>query len=241
MAGPRWLPDGEHMLCLLAPEDQGDEPAPAKVTVGPNIQESYGQTSPTRTYQDLLQNGHDEALFEHYATTQLSIVGVDGSVKPIGKPKMYTGMAPSPSGDYVLTTNLKKPFSYLMTYRSFPRDIAVQKINPDSSGPNSFVVANIPMDENIPIEGVRTGPRNINWKSSTEATLIWNEALDGGDPSVEIPFRDSYMTLAAPFDETPQELLKVQHRAYGISFFADPSIVTTTELTGIDEGANAIA
>ncbi len=37
------------------------------------------------------------------------------------------------------------------------------------------------------------------------------------------------MTLAAPFDETPQELLKVQHRAYGISFFADPSIVTTTE------------
>jgi len=229
MAGPQWLPNGKQMLCLLVPENQGNEPAPAKVTVGPNIQESYGQTSPTRTYQDLLQNAHDEALFAHYATTQLSIVGVDGAVEPIGEPKMYTNMAPSPSGDFALTTNLKKPFSYLMTYRSFPRDITVQKINPAASGPNSHVVASIPMDENIPIEGVRTGPRNINWKSSTEATLVWNEALDGGDPGVETPFRDSYMTLAAPFNESPREFLKVQHRAYGISFFKDPSIVTTTE------------
>ncbi|MDA7861514.1 prolyl oligopeptidase family serine peptidase, partial [bacterium] len=229
MAGPRWLPNGKQMLCLLVPENHGDEPAPAKVTVGPNIQESYGQTSPTRTYQDLLQNAHDEALFEYYATTQLSLVGVDGSVQPIGSPTMYTSMSPSPSGDFVLTTNLKKPFSYLMTYRSFPRNITVQKINPAASGPNSFVVADIPMDENIPIEGVRTGPRNVTWKSSTEATLIWNEALDGGDPGVETPFRDAYMTLAAPFNDSPQELLKVQHRAFGISFFADPSMVTTTE------------
>ena len=229
MAGPQWLPNGKQMLCLLVPENRGNEPAPAKVTVGPNIQESYGQTSPTRTYQDLLQNAHDEALFAHYATTQLSIVGVDGAVEPIGEPKMYTNLAPSPSGDFALTTNLKKPFSYLMTYRSFPRDITVQKINPAASGPNSYVVASIPMDENIPIEGVRTGPRNINWKSSTEATLVWNEALDGGDPGVETPFRDSYMTLAAPFNESPREFLKVQHRAYGISFFKDPSIVTTTE------------
>ena len=109
MAGPRWLPNGKQMLCLLVPENHGDEPAPAKVTVGPNIQESYGQTSPTRTYQDLLQNAHDEALFEYYATTQLSLVGVDGSVQPIGSPTMYTSMSPSPSGDFVLTTNLKKP------------------------------------------------------------------------------------------------------------------------------------
>tara|TARA_B110000495_G_C23038600_1_gene621449 strand:+ start:207 stop:2657 length:2451 start_codon:yes stop_codon:yes gene_type:complete len=229
MAGPRWLPNGKQMLCLLVPENRGGEPTPAKITVGPNIQESYGLTSPTRTYQDLLQDAHDEALFEYYATTQLAIVGVDGSIKPIGVPAMYTGMRPSPSGDFALATNLKKPFSYLMTYRSFPRNIAVQKINPDASGPDSFVVADIPMDENIPIEGVRTGPRNVNWKSSTEATLVWNEALDGGDPNVETPFRDAYMTLAAPFHESPRELLKVQHRAYGISFFADPSMVTTTQ------------
>ncbi len=229
MTGPQWLPNGNQMLCLLVPENRGDEPTPANVTVGPNIQESYGQTSPTRTYQDLLQNAHDEALFEHYGTTQLSIVGVDGLVEPIGVPKMYTNIAPSPSGDFVLSTTLKKPFSYLMTYRSFPRDVTVQKINSTASGPDAFVLVNIPMDENIPIEGVRTGPRNITWKSSAEATLVWNEALDGGDPGVETPFRDSYMTLAAPFDESPRELLKVQHRAYGISFFADPSMVTTTE------------
>lgn len=226
---PDWMPYSKGLLCQLVPEGRGEEPVGNLAPTGPNIQESYGNKSPTRTYQDLLQNAHDEALFEHYTTTQLAWIELDGTVKKIGEPKIYAGVSPSPSGDFVLTTTIQKPFSYLMTYRSFPRKVEVSKINESANGPESYTVANIPMDENIPIEGVRLGARNIDWKSGAPATLIWNEALDGGDPNKEAKHRDKYMTISAPFDAEPGELLRVEHRAAGISYLADPSIVITTE------------
>ncbi|MFY7876362.1 MAG: hypothetical protein ACOVQM_13005, partial [Pirellula sp.] len=63
-----WMPDGRRVLCSLVPSDRGPEPKAPIAPTGPNIQESYGNTSPTRTYQDLLQSSHDEALFEYYGT-----------------------------------------------------------------------------------------------------------------------------------------------------------------------------
>ena len=229
MGSMDWMPHGKGILCQLVPEARGDEPVADRAPTGPNIQESSGNKSPTRTYQDLLQNGHDEALFEHYAKTQLALIGLDGTVKKIGKPQIYSGASPSPSGDFVLTTTIQKPFSYLMTYRSFPRKIEAWKINDSAEGPASYTVADLPMDENIPIEGVRTTPRNVDWKSGVPATLVWNEALDGGDPNKEAKHRDKYVTVAAPFSAEPTELLRVEHRAMGISYLANPSIVITTE------------
>ena len=229
MGSGDWMPYGKGILCQLVPEDRGEEPVADLAPTGPNIQESSGNKSPTRTYQDLLQDAHDDALFEYYATAQLALISMDGSIKKIGKPQIYSGVSPSPSGDFVLTTTIQKPFSYLMTYRSFPRKIQAWKINDAADGPAVYTVAEVPMDENIPIEGVRLGVRNVDWKSSVPATLVWNEALDGGDPNKEAKHRDKYMTISAPFSAEPSELLRVEHRAAGISYFADPSIVATTE------------
>ncbi len=53
-----------------------------------------------------------------------------------------------------------------------------------------YEVANVPLAEGIPIGGVRTGRRNVSWKTSEPATLIWLEALDGGDPNREAEHRD---------------------------------------------------
>jgi len=229
MGSPDWMPEGKGILCQLVPEDRGDEPVGNTAPAGPNIQESSGNKSPTRTYQDLLSNPHDEALFEHYATAQLALIGLDGSIKKIGKPQIFAGASPSPSGEFALVTTIQKPFSYLMTYRSFPRKTQTWKLDDKADGPDVHVVADIPMDENIPIEGVRLGPRNIDWKSGVPATLVWAEALDGGDPNQEAEHRDRYMSVGAPFKSEPTELLRVQHRAAGISYFADPSLVNTTE------------
>lgn len=229
MGGFSWLPDGESILLSVVPSNRGAEPAGNNIPSGPNIQESYGNKSPTRTYQDLLQNAHDEALFEYYTKTQLVIARPDGSMQMVGQPAIYSTVEASPSGDYILTTTIQKPFSYLMTYRSFPRKIQTWKVNASTAGPDNFLVADIPIDENIPIEGVRTGRRNIEWKSSVPATLVWAEALDGGDPNREAEYRDKIMMQSAPFDSDPTELVKVQYRAYGLSYFKDPTLFTTTE------------
>ena len=47
-----------------------------KLPTGPTIQESAGKPVPARTYEDLLQNAHDDHLFDSYATSQLALIDV---------------------------------------------------------------------------------------------------------------------------------------------------------------------
>lgn len=225
LGGVDWMPDGTSVLCQLIPENRGPEPVANNTPVGPNIQESSGNKSPTRTYQDLLTNAHDEALFEYYATNHLALIGVEGTVQEIGEPAIYSSTGVSPDGEHLLVTRIEKPFSYLMTMRSFPQKIEVWNLD----GELEYLVADVPMAENIPIEGVRTGPRSIDWKSGEPALLVWTEALDGGDPNVEAEYRDRFVALGAPFKEEPTEVLKTRHRAFGMSVMDDPSVVVVTD------------
>lgn len=225
MGGLDWMPDGQSILCQLVPEDRGAEPEGSRTPIGPNIQESSGNISPTRTYQDLLSNAHDEALFEHYSKNQLARIQLDGDIQMISQPAIFSGVSPSPDGEHILVTRIERPFSYLMTMRSFPQKIEVW----DLQGHREYTVADVPMAENIPIEGVRTGPRNVTWKSGEPAMLVWTEALDGGDPNAEADHRDQFLALSAPFKSAPQPLLKTQHRASGMSVMQDPSMVVVTD------------
>ncbi|MEM8734975.1 MAG: prolyl oligopeptidase family serine peptidase, partial [Planctomycetota bacterium] len=180
---------------------------------------------PTRTYQDLLSNAYDEALFEYYTTNQLVKISVDGEATKIAEPSIFSSISSSPDGEHLLVTRVEKPFSYLMTMRSFPQKIEVW----DLAGKREYLVADVPMAENIPIEGVRVGPRNVDWKSGEDATLVWTEALDGGDPNVQAEFRDQLVTLTAPFKDSPEPLLKTTHRSFGLSVMQDTSMVTVTD------------
>jgi dipeptidyl aminopeptidase/acylaminoacyl peptidase len=65
---------------------------------------------------------------------------------------------------------------------------------------------------------VQTGPRSYGWIPTEPATLIWAEALDGGDPRKKITPRDKLMTLAAPFSGSPGELAKLEQRYQGRIF-----------------------
>jgi dipeptidyl aminopeptidase/acylaminoacyl peptidase len=72
-------------------------------------------------------------------------------------------------------------------------------------------VASIPLAENVPVDGVRTGPRNFTWRAGDEATLIYVEALDGGDNRRRAEYRDRIVMLAAPFT-SPVELGRLNLR-----------------------------
>ncbi|MBL8855656.1 MAG: S9 family peptidase [Planctomycetaceae bacterium] len=224
--GIEWLPDGQAFVCGTVPADRGAEPQAPRIPSGPNIQESEGLESPVRTYQDLLSNPHDEALFEYYATVQLTFVTVTGEHKLLGVPGIYTSCSTSPDGKYYLVSRVKRPFSYLHPLSSFPRDIEVW----DLVGQRIYSVADIPLADNIPIEGVQTGRRSIRWRANEPATLVWTEALDGGDPRKMVPHRDQLFALSAPFDSQPRELVKVQYRFTGLTEFADSNLLVVTEM-----------
>ncbi len=219
-------PDGNSVICTLVPESRGKEPVQNNRPTGPNIQESIGLTSPTRTYQDLLTNCDDENLFEYYATTQAAMIALDGKIKLLGKPSMIVSCEASPDGKLLMIGNLERPFSFLLPYTSFPQEVSIWNL----VGEKLKTVARMPLEENIPIEGVPVGPRSIRWAANEDARLFWFEALDSGDPRTKVPQRDRVMSWKAPFADSPDEILKVEHRAVGISFFAKPGIVSVSEM-----------
>src|SRR6266516_2624952 len=52
----------------------------------------------------------------------------------------------------------------------------------------------------------------------TPATLVWAEALDGGDPRTKVEHQDRIVTLAAPFTAEPTELARLVKRYAGLAW-----------------------
>jgi len=225
-SGWSWMPDGVRVLAWLVPADRGPAPEESPVPTGPTTMETAGEKSPLRTYQDLLEDPHDEELFAYYGASTLALVDPDASkVTALGEPDLYLGADPSPDGTQLLVTRLRRPFSYVMSYSGFPQMVEVRELGGDAAR----IVAEIPMAENVPIGGVRTGPRSFEWRVGAPATLVWVEALDGGDPKAEAEWRDRWLEQAAPFEEEPRELLRTAQRATGLRWMGDPNLVMASE------------
>jgi dipeptidyl aminopeptidase/acylaminoacyl peptidase len=220
-----WLHDNVTMICTLVPASRGAAPAESPVPAGPNVHENYGKAAPAPTFEDLLKTAHDDALFEYYFTSQLtSINTTTGAKAAIGQPAIVESVTPSPSGDFVLVTRVKKPFSHLMPMNGFPQEIAIWS----RAGQVAKQIADLPSREGMTIAGVSAGPRGAQWRPDQPATVVWVEALDGGDPKVKVPFRDKVVSLTAPFTGQPAEIGKTEWRYGGISY-TDTGIALLTE------------
>jgi dipeptidyl aminopeptidase/acylaminoacyl peptidase len=202
----QWMPDGTTLLVQTVAA-RGNPPSEPKSPDGPIIQESDGKRAPVRTYEDLLENAHDEDLFDYYATAQLALVR-NGVAAPVGKPGIFARVDPSPDGKHLLVVRIHRPYSYILPESDFPRDVEIW----DLSGKVEYKVASLPLEEHVPIEGVPLGPRDYQWVPTQPATLIWAEVLDGGDPKAKAPFRDKIMLLHSPFTDAPQELVRFEQR-----------------------------
>jgi dipeptidyl aminopeptidase/acylaminoacyl peptidase len=211
-----WLPDSKSLICLLVPLNRGSAPQAPTTPTGPILQENIGRKSPARTYQDLLTNTHDEALFDHYMTSQVVRVTLDGRPTPQGSPGIFAQAEPSPNGQYLLTERLHRPYSYLVPASRFPRKLEIW----DRNGQLVKAVAEIPLAEEVPIGfgAVRTGPRSFGWRADEPATLYWAEAQDGGDPKNDVEIRDRVYTLATPFENDAVELVALGMRYGGMSW-----------------------
>jgi len=219
LGGIDWTPDSRRLIVSLVPEGRGPAPVAPRVPIGPEIQLSGGKEAKVATYQDLFKSAFDEVLFDHYATSQLAVVDIGtGAINKIGKPGIVDSIAVSPDQSYLLVERIKRPYSYALPASGFAHSVEVW----DMDGGLIKVLADLPAEEGVPINGVPKGPRNVNWMTHNPATLIWTEALDGGDPKATVAFRDHYLKLEAPFTAEPREILKLKERAAGISYFGTP-------------------
>jgi dipeptidyl aminopeptidase/acylaminoacyl peptidase len=211
----QWMPDQSTLLVQTVPAGRGMPPVESKIPKGPTIQENIGNAAPVWTFEDLLKDAHDEDLFDYYATAQLGVVDVvTAQWTPIGKPAVFGSADPSPDGKHLLVARLHRPYSYLVTASSFPREVEVW----DRSGTVEYKLASQPLQEGVRTDGVPTGPRFYRWRATAAATLTWADALDGGDPRAKVPRRDRVMQLQAPFKDTPRELARTEFRFAGIQW-----------------------
>jgi dipeptidyl aminopeptidase/acylaminoacyl peptidase len=221
-----WMSDNTHLLAQLVPTGRGKAPEAPRVPIGPIVEETSGKFSKVWTYQDLLQNPHDEALFEYYAAAQLAVVNSStGEAKKIGAPAMIESAELSPDENFLLVTKLKRPFSYNVPYYYFTRSTQVW----DPDGKLITTIADLPISDEVPPQGVPTGPRGVQWQPLHKATLLWVEALDGGDPLRKVPHRDKLMRFSVPFSGTPTEIMKIQHRFSRLDWTAWRDEVLLTE------------
>jgi dipeptidyl aminopeptidase/acylaminoacyl peptidase len=214
-----WHSDNRSLICKIVPADRGAVPEKSMVPTGPVIQETTGKKAPARTYQDLLEDPHDEALFHYYLNAELVRVTIDGKMTKPGITGLIGSAEPSPDGKYLLVETLHKPFSYLVPVYRFPYRVEIFDMN----GKLVKQIADLPLAEEVPIGfgAVPTGPRAFNWRADAPATLYWVEAQDGGDPKKEAEVRDKVFVLDAPFSGEPRALISLGTRYSGMMWGND--------------------
>ena len=220
-----WKHDSSGFYTRLTVKAADQIPVQALTDIKPVIQTTTGEKAAVRTYSNLLKTPHDENLFEFLSTSQIAEISLNGNVKLLGKAGMYRAYGASPDGKYLLVSQIKKPFSYLVPHSRFPLLTEVWT----TEGELVTQVADLPSGETTPkgFDSVIEGRRSIAWRGDKAATLVWAEALDGGDMNTEAEHHDSVYTWAAPFKQPPHTLLNTERRYAGIEWGNDSFAVVT--------------
>ena len=221
-----WLADNRTLLLTTVPEHRGEPPSEAAAPTGPHVQESSGRSGPVVTYEDMLSTPRDEDLFDYYASAQLVYLDAStGKIAPAGKPGIFETAEPSPDGQHLLVSRVHRPYSYLHPVFRFPETVEVW----DRAGAKLYQLADLPLADRIPVQGVRTGPRAYRWRPDEPASLVWVEAMDGGNPKERVPHRDRILTLAAPFQSQPREFFETVERFTGLEPLAKGAQALVTD------------
>lgn len=223
-----WFRDGRALLVrmLLASPPALVDPQKATPT-GPIVKVSDGGKASNRTFQDLLDGPLDDDNFEALTTAELVRVPLHGSASRWAGPGMYRSTQFSPDGVYLLTETLQRPFSHSTPLDRFP----AQHDLLDANGKLLLTVAQLPRSDNLPRGrmAVHAGRRNIGWRADADATLVWVQALDNGDPAKPAAYRDALHAWAAPFVAAPRVLLKLTGRFKNVVWGDDRHAVVQDE------------
>jgi len=227
----QWMPDQKTLLVKLVPKGLGAPPPEPMVPMGASIQETTGEKGQSSTYEnrDTLGSRHDEDLFDYYALSQLALVNAaTAAITPIGKPANYESLSPAPDGQRILVTAIHKPYSYVTTCERFPKQVEVWDVSP-SAQVRVHSIASLALADRVPIHGVPVGPRDFSWRATDPATLVWAEALDGGDWNVKVPARDKILLQKAPFSSPAVEIARTEQRYAGFDWSEQPATALLTE------------
>ncbi|MCW5911958.1 MAG: S9 family peptidase [Cyclobacteriaceae bacterium] len=219
MGGYTWISDSQQILFAAVPENLKPLSEKSRVPAGPIVEENLGKKAPSRTYQDMLKNPHDEAAFDYYAQSDLILKNINGTEKTLSTKSIHADFNPSPDGKLILSEIIQRPYSYLVPARLFPTTVSVIDLN----GKLVKEITKIPLLDYIPtgFSATQREPRSHNWRADKPATLVWVHAQDGGDPKAKADIRDKVFTWDYPFSGSAKELISLPLRHSRIAWGND--------------------
>ncbi|WP_273567665.1 alpha/beta hydrolase family protein [Maribacter halichondriae] len=219
-----WFKDGQSLLVKMLPKDRKSLiNASESIPAGPTISSNDGKKAQNRTYQDLLKNPNDEFNFEQLARSELHKVNLDGTKSLWMTADMYSSISFSPDGQYAMVVSVNGPFSYLVPYYRFPSKTTIYS----KDGTLVSELLEVPLIEDLPkgFMAVRMGMRDVSWRNDKPSSLVYAQALDGGDPENEVEFRDEVFEIEAPFKSSGKSLLKLVNRYNDIEWATENTAV----------------
>ena len=154
-AAVRWSRDGATLLALAAP---GGPARPPAGVIEPQLDETAGKNSQMATFQDLLRTEAEADYFEALATTvPLRVDPESGAAKELGPAGLYRRLQESPDGAHLLVHLLSRPFSFRVPWPYFARRTEVWS----ARGSPERVIADLPVSDEVPRQGVPAGPRRV--------------------------------------------------------------------------------
>ncbi len=219
-----WSSDSSYLIVRTLVANRAELKNEAKtLPIGPVISVGTGEVSQNRTYQDLLKNPLDEFNFEVLVTSELKKVDLNGNESLFKPSGMYLSQSFSPDGNYIMVTELQKPFSYIVPYNRFPKKTKVF----DVQGKEVATVNELPLIENMPkgFSSTHKGKRAMAWRADKPHTLCYVEALDGGDQSQQVEFRDEVFQWEAPFAKAPTSLIKLKQRYQSVTWGDEENVL----------------
>ena len=174
-----WLDDSSGLVCGFVPTPRAAAPVEPKVPAGPNVQENHGKPGPVPTFEDMLderaRRGAVRVLLHQPARGRRCGHGPPHARS--ASRRSSAASAPSPDGQFVLVEKIKRPFSHLLPWNGFPKDVEVW----NRRGEKARTIADVPMSDIVPINGVHDRTARVSLAADQPATLVWVEALDKGD------------------------------------------------------------
>ena len=156
---------------------------------------------------------HDEDLFDYYAALAARARRRDDRARSRASASRRSTPTSTlaPDGEHILVAI--DPQAVLV--RHDVRSLRARRRDLGSRRATAARVASLPLADRVPVHGVPTGPRDFEWRATEPATLVWAEALDGGDWKAKVPARDKVMMQKAPFTAPPVEITRTEQRFGG--------------------------
>ncbi len=198
----QWTPEGS-ILTLLVPSDRGPEPERNPVPSSPMIRRTREKPNPFPTYPYLLRDEHHATLFEYFTKSQIAELNPGQPPRPIGEPGMFESIALSPDGQYVMTSRIDRPFSFIAPYSGFPRKTEIL----DRGGTVVSTINERALQETRQRGSNNSGPREWSWRPHRDGSVL-TYLLRGEEPEDgDEPRQDQLMMLEAPFDTATVEVI----------------------------------